>query len=45
MASLPGGEMETLVTSNPGGPRKRAQIGSEKKLKQVFTILQKYYFM
>lgn len=35
MASLPGGEMETLMTSNPGGLRKRAQIGSEKNLKQV----------
>ncbi len=45
MASLPGGEMEMLITSNLEDQRKRDQIGSEIKLKQVFTMLQKYYVM
>lgn len=36
MASLPGGEMETVATIKLGGLRTKVQIGGEKKLKQVF---------
>jgi len=36
MASLPGGERKKLRTGNQAGQRRRPQIGSERKLKQVF---------
>ena len=42
MASLPGGEMETLLISRQEGLRTRAQTEREKKLKRVWTMLLKY---
>lgn len=44
MASLPGGEMETLKTSIQESQRTRVQTGNEKKLKQVPTIIAHYQF-
>lgn len=41
MGSRPGGETETLVSNTLGDLKTRAQTGSVKKLKQVFTILLK----
>lgn len=45
MASLPGGEMETLMTSNQGGLRKKAQTGSKKNLNQVLQFLKGSVFI
>lgn len=38
MASLPGGEMEMLMTSSLEDQRRKAQTRNEKKLKQVFDL-------